>query len=122
MVEVKPLVVSNGHIKMGYVYLLLSIDPNGEETYKIGITKRDIKIRISELQTGNPNKISLHRKYESKNYLKVERWLHRKYQIKTEAKNEWRTLTDEQVFSFLDDCKTADDNIQFLLDNNSFFE
>jgi hypothetical protein len=48
--------------------------------------------------------------------------LHRKYQIKTEAKNEWRTLTDEQVFSFLDDCKTADDNIQFLLDNNSFFE
>jgi len=107
---------------MGYVYLLLQIDFDGNESYKIGITKNDPNKRVKQLQTGNPNKISLHRKYETKNHLKVERWLHRKYQIKTEAKNEWRTLTDEQVFSFLDDCKTADDNIQFLLDNNSFFE
>jgi hypothetical protein len=107
---------------MGYVYLLLSVDSKGDETYKIGITKRDIKIRISELQTGNPNKISLHKKYESKNYLKVEQWLHRKYQTKTEAKNEWRTLTDEQIFSFIEDCKEADRNISFLLENNPFFD
>jgi hypothetical protein len=107
---------------MGYVYLLLQIDFEGNESYKIGVTKRDVNIRVSELQTGNPNKISVHRKYDSKNYLKVERWLHRKYQTRTEAKNEWRTLTDEQVFSFLDDCQTADDNIQFLLDNNSLYE
>jgi hypothetical protein len=107
---------------MGYVYLLLQLDFEGNESYKIGITKNDPNKRVKQLQTGNPNKISLHRKYESKNYLKVERWLHRKYQGKTEAKNEWRTLTDEQVFSFLNDCQEADDNIQFLLDNNSFFE
>ena len=107
---------------MGYVYLLLQLDFDGNESYKIGITKNDPNKRVKQLQTGNPNKISLHRKYETKNHLKVEQWLHRKYQTKTEAKNEWRTLTDEQVFSFLDDCKTADDNIQFLLDNNSFFE
>jgi hypothetical protein len=107
---------------MGYVYLLLQIDNNNEETYKIGVTKRNINIRVSELQTGNPNKISLHTKYESKNYLKVEKWLHRKYKTKTEAKNEWRILTDEEVFSFINNCKEADDNIQFLLDNNEFFK
>ena len=107
---------------MGYVYLLLQLDFEGNESYKIGITKNDPNKRLKQLQTGNPNKISLHRKYESKNYLKVEQWLHRKYQGKTEAKNEWRILTDEQVFSFLNDCQEADDNIQFLLDNNSFFE
>lgn len=107
---------------MGYVYLLLQIDFDGNESYKIGVTKRDIDVRISELQTGNPNKISLHRKYESPNYLKVENWLHRKYQTKTEAKNEWRTLTNEQVFSFHDDCQAADDNIKFLLKNNSFYK
>ena len=65
---------------MGYVYLLLQIDFDGNESYKIGITKNDPKKRVKQLQTGNPNKISLHRKYDSKNYLKVERWLHRKYQ------------------------------------------
>lgn len=107
---------------MGCVYLLLSINPDGLETHKIGVTKRDIKIRLSELQTGNPNKIILLKQYESKNYLKVEQWLHRKYQTKTEAKNEWRILTNEQIFSFIDDCKTADDNIQFLLENNSLFK
>lgn len=107
---------------MGYVYLLLQTDIDGNESYKIGVTKRDIKIRLSELQTGNPNKIVLLKQYESKNYLKVEQWLHRKYQTKTEAKNEWRILTNEQIFSFIDDCKTADDNIQFLLENNSLFK
>jgi hypothetical protein len=107
---------------MGYVYLLLSVSPDNIETHKIGITTRKTSVRVKEHQTGNPNKISILRKYETKNHLKVEQWLHRKYQIKTEAKNEWRTLTDEQVFSFLDDCKTADDNIQFLLDNNSLYE
>jgi hypothetical protein len=36
---------------MGYVYLLLSVSPDNVETHKIGITKRDINKRISELQT-----------------------------------------------------------------------
>jgi len=108
---------------MGYVYLLSQIDFEGNESYKIGVTKRDVNIRVSELQTGNPNKISLHKKYESNNYLKVERWLHRKYGSQTtEAKNEWRTLTNEQVFSFIDDCKEADETIKFLLENNSLYE
>jgi hypothetical protein len=40
---------------------------------------------------------------------------------KTEAKNEWFQLEDKHVFSFLDDCKKADDVIQFLLENNEFF-
>ena len=31
-------------------------------------------------------------------------------------------LTDEQVFSFISDCEIADDNIKFLLENNSLYE
>jgi hypothetical protein len=108
---------------MGYVYLLLMVDSSGNESHKIGVTKRDVKVRTSELQTGNPNKISILKQYESKNYLKVEQWLHRKHSgSKSEAKNEWRMLTDEQVFSFIDDCKEADETIKFLLENNSLYE
>ena len=107
---------------MGFVYLLLAVDINGLETYKIGVTKRNINKRISELQTGNPYKISLLHSYESQNYLKVEKWLHRKYFIKTDAKNEWRTLTNEEIFSFIDNCIKADETINFLLENNTFFE
>ena len=108
---------------MGYVYLLLQTDIDGHESHKIGISKNDPKLRVKQLQTGNPNKISLLNHYMSLNYLKVEQWLHRKYSTsKSEAKNEWRILTNEQVFSFIDDCKEADENIKFLLENNSFYK
>jgi len=117
------LVVLNGNImNKGFVYLLLAIDEKGDEKYKIGVTKRSIAKRISELQTGNAYKIQLLKFYKSENYLKVERFLHRKYMIKTEAENEWRTLTDEQVISFIKDCEEADNNINFLLKNNPFYK
>lgn len=107
----------------GYVYLLMSVDSSDEITYKIGITRRDINKRIKELQTGNGNKITLLKSYRTKNFLKVERFLHKKYGMsKTEAMNEWRTLTDENVLSFISDCEKADENIEFLLKNNSLYE
>ncbi len=113
---------SNGHlIKMGYVYLLLTVSTDGEESHKIGITKRNPKTRIKELSTGNPNKIILLNAYETANYLKVERWMHRKhFSAKTEAKNEWRKLTDEEVFAFISDCEEADDNLKYLQKYNPF--
>lgn len=107
---------------MGYVYLFLEIDNNGAETYKIGVTKNEPNKRIKQLQTGNPRKIELLKTYKSVNYLKIEKWLHRKYSTKTEAENEWRTLTNQEVFSFIDDCKEAEKTIKFLLENNPFFK
>ena len=93
---------------MGYVYLFLEIDNSGDETYKIGVTKNEPQKRIKQLQTGNPRKIELLKTYKSDNYLKIEKWLHRKYSKKTEADNEWRTLESKEVFSFIDDCKEAE--------------
>ena len=106
---------------MKYVYLLLSVTPDNMETHKIGISKNPVK-RIRNLQTGNPNKIILLNQYLTNNYLKVEQWMHRKYSNQTtDVNNEWRTLSNEQVFSFISDCEEADDNIKFLLENNSLY-
>jgi hypothetical protein len=107
----------------GKIYLLLSVDENDKGTYKIGITKREISIRITELQTGNPNKISLLKEYQSEHYLKIEQGLHRKYgSKKTLVCNEWRNLSDEEINTFIDDCKFIESNIKFLLENNSLFK
>lgn len=107
----------------GYIYLLLTIDVDGSLICKIGVTKRLVDLRISEHQTGNPNKITVHSSYKSVNYFKVEKWMLRKYKFQsTEVNNEWRKLTDEQVFSFIDDCKDADDTIKFLLENNELYK
>ena len=108
---------------MGFVYLLLEIDRSNNETYKIGITKKDPNIRVKQLQTGNPNTISVIRSYQSDNYNKVEQWLHKKYgSFKTEADNEWRALKPEHVFSFIDDCSEADEMISFLIKENHFYK
>lgn len=107
---------------MGYIYLMLEVDKNGDEAYKIGITKNDPNNRKKNLQTGNKDKISVLKQYETPNYLKVERWLHRQYSSKTEAENEWRYLTNEQVMSFLDDCKKADETISFMFKENPFYK
>lgn len=106
---------------MGYVYLLLCIESDGVEHHKIGITKNPPIKRVKQLQTGSANKIILLNSYETDNYLKVERWMHRKhFSAKTEAKNEWRKLTDEEVFAFISYCEIADDNIKFLQKHNPF--
>ena len=108
---------------MGYIYLLLSVDINGNEFFKIGVTKRDINKRISELQTGNSDKIQLLNHYQSENFKKVEKMMHLKYSaFKTEANNEWFSLQTEHVVSFLENCKEADQTISFLLENNPFYE
>lgn len=107
---------------MGYVYLILEVNQNGQESHKIGVSKNPPEKRLKQLQTGNPNEIRILSAYESVNYKKVEQWLHSRYSTKrTLAENEWFNLTDEQVFSFIDTCKKADETISLLLRENPFF-
>ena len=105
---------------MSYIYLLLQTDDMGNESHKIGVSNNPKK-RRDILQTGNPNTIIILKQYESKNYMKIEKWLHRKFKPKHE-KGEWFKLSDSEVFAFIDECKIADDNINFLLENNELYK
>jgi hypothetical protein len=108
---------------MGYVYLILEVNQHGEEYHKVGISKNHPEKRLKQLSTGNPNEIRVLNVYESVNYKKVERWLHSRYcNKKTLADNEWFSLTDEDVFSFMDICKKADETISLLIKENPFFK
>jgi len=89
--------------------------------YKIGITKNSPHLRLKALSTGNPSKITLINSYKSEHYLKIERILHRLFKPKKE-KGEWFNLSNEDAFSFIDECKKAEDNIIFLLENNSLYD
>jgi len=104
---------------MGTVYLLAEFTNNSR--FKIGITKNDVNKRIRELSTGNSNEIILINKYESENYRKIEGMLHRKF-FMNRAKGEWFDLTHEQVISFTDEAKKADELISFLKENNHFYD
>lgn len=106
----------------GIVYLLMC-DNNGEITYKIGITKRSPDKRIRELSTGNSNIITLLHSYETEHYRNVEHMLHKKFiNQKTETKNEWFYLEDEQVLGFLKTCEELNERVILLKENNPFYK
>lgn len=108
---------------MGFVYLILEVDKNGDEFYKIGISKNTPEKRLKQLKTGNPNRIEILKSYESINYKKIEQWLHTKYSFnKTEANNEWFNLNDSDVLNFIENCKEIESTINFLLKENPFFK
>lgn len=104
---------------MGYVYLLSEWSKN-DQHYKIGVTKGSVEARIKNLQTGNSNEIVLVQKYQTPNFNKVERWLHRVFR-ECRLEGEWFDLTDEQVRSFLTEAKKADNTINLLLNENPFY-
>lgn len=105
-------------MEIGYVYLLSEMGDNLR--YKIGITKNPVKKRLSQLSTGNSNNIDILYTYKSKNYKKIERILHTKFK-NDRLHLEWFSMTDEQVFSFLNEAKKADETIDFLNKNNCFY-
>ena len=108
---------------MGYVYLILEVNQHGEEYHKIGVSKNPPQKRLKQLSTGNPNEIRILNAYESINYKRVEKWLHSRYCTqKTLSNNEWFVLSNEQVLSFIDTCKKADETISLLLKENPFFK
>jgi|APCry1669192269_1035402.scaffolds.fasta_scaffold12502_3 hypothetical protein len=107
---------------MGYVYLLLETDKDGNERHKIGFTKNHPEKRVKQLKTGNSNIISLLNFYQSTNYKRIEHWLHGDFaNQKTQADNEWFMLTNEDVIGFIDKCKKIDETITLLLEHNPFY-
>lgn len=109
-----------------FVYLLKEF--NSKNSYKIGVSKNKPN-RISQLQTGNKNKIELVDFYETDFYSLVETTLHNMYSHKkvnpedfTDVlKGEWFYLDEKDVIDFVDKCKKIEKNIKFLKDNKSFF-
>ena len=102
-------------LNFGYVYLLC----DGEK-FKIGMTTKPIEKRISELQTGNPNKIWMHSYYETKYPNKIEKMLHKRHAA-SNVKNEWFDMTVEEVYNFKNECKHCEDLIKPLIESNPFF-
>lgn len=91
----------------GYVYLLKCCD-----TYKIGVGK-NVEKRIKQLQTGNADIIYEVNKFPSNYPYKIEKVLHKRYNINN-VEGEWFYLTNEQIESFMEDCKILEENFKML--------
>ena len=102
------------------VYLICS-QTNDLNLYKIGFTKRDIKKRIADLQTGNANEIYLIDYFESKWSTKIERYLHKLFKEKR-LKGEWFSLSDNDLEIFKEKCQMIHNNFEILENENTLVE
>lgn len=107
-------------LKNGFVYLLEDWR-NDERAFKIGFTTTSVEKRVKQLQTGNSADIVIVSSYQTPNYLKVEKHLHKLF-ASSHKRGEWFDMSDEKALTFLDECRKADDMINFMLENNPFYK
>lgn len=100
------------------IYLINQYNSN---LYKIGITKRNIKYRLKEIQTCNGNKVDYIFLFDTKYDRILETALHKKY-YPAQTIGEWFELTDDQVNEFLNECKKIEQTFDFLMENNSWVQ
>ena len=102
----------------GYVYLIGQLD--NKNTFKIGVTKKDVNLRLKELQTGSSEELYIHSSFHSSFPYKLEKMLHRILNSHNKV-NEWFILTEEQANNFKNKCEEYE-NIFMSLKDNPFFK
>lgn len=90
-----------------------------EGYYKIGVSKNPKK-RLKQLQTASSSKLTLINKYKSNRYSKIEKTLHRLYNHGSKI-GEWFDLDIVEANKFKEYCKTIDNNLLMLENNNNNF-
>ena len=105
---------------MAFIYLIQS-ENNYEKLYKIGFTRnKDVKKRLNQLKTGNPSRLSIVEKFETKHNRKVETTLHNIYSMKN-IDGEWFRLDEYDVQNFLENCSKIEENFDVLFENDNPF-
>jgi hypothetical protein len=96
------------------------IQQAGSDLYKIGISKHTKK-RLKEHQTGNGNPLQIITNVECKFPYKVETSLHNLWSFKHTI-GEWFELTNEDVANFETYCRTIDNQMKILKENNTWVQ
>jgi len=104
-----------------FIYLLEEVDADIKyKRYKIGYTTKSISKRIKQLQTGNPNKLSLLQSYQAtERGRRLESMLHTHYKFKR-ISGEWFELDKNDIESFIEICNQKQHIIELMRDNPFF--
>lgn len=104
-------------MKLKTIYL---INQSGTNLYKIGITKKDPKKRIKELQIGNGSTLELVKTFQTEFNFQLETALH-KYFSNCQVNPEWFEFSTETLEKFEDVCKLLEGNFKYLQTSSTLF-
>ena len=102
------------------IVYLISSETNGEKTYKIGVTKRNIEKRIKEFKTGNSSDLHIVETFKSKWAFKIESNLHRLFHNKHKT-GEWFFLEPNDIMEFQNLCLKYHENFNIIEESNSYY-
>ena len=109
------------------MYKVYLIQEEGTDNYKIGVTRRRVKDRISGLASGNSNRLLEVTHYETELGYKLETALHNYFKglgkdskdVDLLVRNLPLEFIDFDKTIFLDVCHKLNENLIFLKKNNS---
>lgn len=104
---------------MAFIYLIES-DNDFEKIYKIGFTRNNVKKRLKTLKTGNPSRLSIKDKFETKHNRKIESALHIIYSNKR-VDGEWFKLDNYDIDNFMINCLKLEKNFDILVESDNAF-
>jgi len=106
---------------MRKLYVLSTTDLSGCKIYKIGFTKRSVKERLKQLQTGSSSDIKIEYIYEADNYIvSIESRLHKEFDD-YRISGEWFELTKEDFLQIPTLCEKYY-NMFKLLESNTYVQ
>jgi len=97
---------------MSYIYLI-KCEVDETILYKIGYSK-DVKRRLKELKTSNPNPLEIVATFETKHNRKLETSFHNYYKHKN-VNGEWFSLSSNEVERFLENCRQMERNFDIMV-------
>lgn len=74
-------------MKPAYIYIIT----DGDNNFKVGLTKSDPEKRLKQLQTGHPKKLTIHSyfKVPLDKVFELEKLAHKELQSKYQKRGEW---------------------------------
>lgn len=99
---------------------LISSETNGKKLYKIGITRREIEVRMKELKTGNAADLKIVDSFKSKWGTKIESNLHKLFKSK-KISGEWFDLDDEDIKNFKSRCLSIHEAFEIIESSNTYY-
>lgn len=95
---------------------LYIIQQEGTNLYKIGFTRKPVKERIRQLQTGSANLLTEVFTFETEYAPKIEKTMQRRYNIYN-ISGEWFKFDTETLTKAIVEIEKTHCNLQFLEDN-----
>lgn len=106
---------------MKKIYVISAVIDD-KQMYKIGYTKRDVKMRLNEFKTGNPADFMVVKTFETDRYAAtIENMLHKHF-FRQNVNGEWFYLSQQDLDDFDGICRKYYNMFKMLEENNTYLE